>query len=393
MKNINSTTILFLLLCLLFVTACKKDKDEPPVESGTIGKLTWALSSGGTLTISGKGEMPNYDSNPLNTPWPNEIITDVIIKKGVTSIGDGAFNLCTGLTSIAIPNSVTSIGNYAFAYCISLTSIAIPNSVTYIGNIAFANCISLTSIIIPNSVTNIESGTFSGCIGLTSVIIPNSVTTIGGSTFSGCTGLTFITIPNSVTSIENGTFIGCTGLTSVTIPNSVTSIEIGAFALCNALTSVDVDNGNITYCSEDGVLFNKTKTILIKYPAGKTDAHYAISNSVTDIGDGAFFGCRGLTSIIIPNSVTSIESSTFSECTGLTEITIPNSVTHIWFETFKGCSSLTEVINESVIPQVIQADVFSHVDLSACTLRVPEVSLNAYRTAEGWKDFGNIVAI
>ncbi len=163
-------------------------------------------------------------------------LTSVIIPNSVTSIGDGAFSYCGGLTSVTIPNSVTSIGEGTFWGC-GLTSVSIPNSVTSIGESAFQGCC-LTSVTIPNSVTSIGKGAFSGCSGLTSVSIPNSVTSIGGSAFYGCSGLTSVTIPNSVTSIEDMVFFFCRGLTSVTIPNSVTSIGGSAFSGCWGLTSI-----------------------------------------------------------------------------------------------------------------------------------------------------------
>jgi hypothetical protein len=110
----------------------------------------------------------------------------------VTSIGEDAFRMCSGLTSVIIPNSVTSIGKDAFSGCSGLTSVSIPNSVTSIGGSAFYGCSGLTSVTIPNSVTSIEDMVFFFCRGLTSVTIPNSVTSIGGSAFSGCWGLTSI---------------------------------------------------------------------------------------------------------------------------------------------------------------------------------------------------------
>ena len=156
-------------------------------------------------------------------------ITNLIIPNSVTSIGDGAFHRCSGLTSVTIPNSVTSIGSGAFYYCSGLTSINIPNSVTSIKRYAFYGCSGLTSVTIPNSVTSIGSGAFYYCSGLTSVTIPNSVTSIGESAFWGCSSLTSITIPNSVTSIGDDAFNGCSSLTSVTIGSGVTSIGNRAF--------------------------------------------------------------------------------------------------------------------------------------------------------------------
>ena len=309
--------------------------------SGTCGaNLTWYFySSTGTLSISGTGEMANYNS-PFDVPWYGYQIKRVEIEYGVTSIGDEAFALCS-LTSITIPNSVTSIGYDAFYDCGGLTSVSIPNSVTSIGNDAFCGCGGLTSVTIPNSVTSIGYDAFYGCGGLTSIIIPSSVTSIEAFTFSGC-GLTSIAIPNSVTSIGNSAFSYCNGLTSVTIPSGVTSINEQAFSDCSNLTSFEVESANPSYSSENGVLFNKAKTVLIQFPANKSEI-YTIPNGVTSIGNYAFSGCSGLTSIIISSGVTSIGNYAFSGCNGLTSIVIPNGVTRIGNYAFSDCSGLTSV--------------------------------------------------
>ena len=209
--------------------------------SGTCGEnLKWELDNG-ILTISGTGRMYSYYEYWF-VPWyaSNINIKKTVIKRGVTSIGDYAFDNCTSLTSITIPSSVTSIGNRAFMNCTSLTSITIPSSVTSIGDLAFDNCTSLTSITIPSSVTSIGVGAFMACTSLTSITIPSSVTSIGDNTFTTCTSLTSITIPSSVTSIDYSAFCNCTSLTSITIPSSVTSIDYSAFYNCTSLTSITI---------------------------------------------------------------------------------------------------------------------------------------------------------
>ena len=214
-------------------------------QSGTCGaNLTWNLSNG-VLTITGTGDMTDYNyvynySPSTTAPWASNrtIIKSVVISDGVTSIGSAAFSGCSSLTSVTIPNSVTRIGEEAFYWCSVLTSVTIPNSVTSIGDRAFCDCSGLMSVTIPNNVTSIGYRTFYGCSGLTSVTIPNSVTSIGLGAFYGCSGLTAITIPSSVTSIEYQAFYKCSSLISITIPNSVTSIKKSAFSGCSGIKTI-----------------------------------------------------------------------------------------------------------------------------------------------------------
>ena len=266
-------------------------------------------------------------------------LRSITIPNGVTSIGDSAFYGCS-LTSVTIPNSVTSIGDSAFGSCSRLTSITIPDGVTNIGDWAFYCCSSLTSITIPDSITSIGYNAFHGCRSLKSVTIPDGVTSIGDYAFSCCDSLTSITVPDSVTSIGKCAFCECSSLTSVTIGNSVTSIGEDAFGVCRKLNQINVDTANTVYSSENGVLFNKGKTELIRYPEGKADTSYAIPNGVTSIGRWSFNDCSSLTSITIPDGVTSIGDDAFIWCTSLTSITIPNSVTNIGGDAFYRCDSL-----------------------------------------------------
>ena len=175
---------LCLLVATLVISLLAFSNRAQAAETGTCGiNLTWTLDTEGTLTISGTGPMTNYISG--EAPWYSgkESILAVVIGKGVTSIGQGAFADCTRLTSVIIPDSVTGIRGTAFRNCKSLTSVIIPDSVTSIGYFAFADCTGLTNITIPDSVTIIDNSAFEDCASLTSVTIPDSVTGIGKYAF------------------------------------------------------------------------------------------------------------------------------------------------------------------------------------------------------------------
>ncbi len=188
-------------------------------------------------------------------------------------------------------------------------------------------------------------------------------------------------IPESVTSIGDFAFIGCPFLTSIVIPNSVTSIGKGAFFDCQSLTSINVNNDNSNYSSVDGVLFNKNKTTLIKYPCGKLENVFVIPDSVTSIDGYAFRGCSFITSIVIPEGITSIGDWAFYYCTSLASIVVPSGVTSIGEAAFRGCSSITSI----VVP--ISVTLIGDWTFSLCS------SLTIYAEASskpsGWSDRWN----
>ena len=307
----------FLLVCMICCITTMADNWTDP-ETG----YTWSYTVSDNSATIGENKWATGDL----------VIPATINGFPVTSIGTQAFHGCSGLTAITIPNSVTSIGGNAFRGCTGLTSITIPNSVTSIGTGAFEACSGLTSVTIPNSVTSIGDYAFYDCSGLTAITIPNSVTSIGSRAFSGCSSLTSVTIPNSVTTIGSSAFRSCSGLTSVTIPNNVTTIGSNAFQYCSGLTSVKVESGNTKYDSRNNcnaIIESSTNTLICGCK------NTTIPNSVTSIGQHAFDGCSGLTSITIPNSVTTIGNYAFLNCSGLTSVTIPNSVTSIGTRAFE----------------------------------------------------------
>ena len=268
-------------------------------------------------------------------------------------------------------------------YTGSANELIIPNAinglpVTIIEDGAFAGCTGLKSVTIPNSVTRIGFGAFAACTDLMSIKIPTGVTTIGDSAFYGCSKLTSLTIPDGAGSI-GGPFDGCTSLTNVNIPKYVSGIGYRTFSGCTVLKSINVDAANESLSSKDGVLFNKSQTVLLACPPGRT-AGYIIPNSVTSIGESSFYRCDKLTSITIPKSVNKIEHEAFQWCAGLTSLNIPTSVTEIGNFVFSFCTGLTSF----TIPNSLTN--LSGLDLAGCTgLKSINVdpSHSVYRSVDG----------
>ena len=186
----------------------------------------------------------------------------------------------------------------------------------------------------------------------TDIIIPAiyeglPVTSIGRYAFERCTSLVSVTFGENsqLTSIDGYAFNGCTSLTSITIPDSVTGIGGSAFHGCTSLVSIIVDSNNENYASIDGNLYSKDGTTLIQYAVGKTDTSFTIPDSVTSIGDQAFYGCTSLASVTFGENsqLTSIGGQAFFRCTSLTSITIPDSVTSIDYHAFCDCWNLASV--------------------------------------------------
>ena len=318
-------------------------------------------------------------------------LTSITLPSSITMIGASTFSLCTNLRSVTIPASITKIDGYAFGDCESL------NDVYYSGTPeqwraievvsgndplmgATIHCANgqviqplrwtledglltvsgsaipdykrgdapwqemaeeIYSVIILDGMTHIGNNAFISCSNLTSVTIPNTVVSIGQYNFQ-LSGLESVTIPDSVTSIGEYAFNNMDFLTSVTIPAHVTHIGAGAFTFCWSLESISVDPANTSYSTLNGVLFNKTQTEIVAYPAGKAGTSYSIPEGVTSIGSNAFNGCALLSEISIPNSVTSIGTAAFRACFGLNSIMIPQGVTSIGNLAFAG-SGISEI--------------------------------------------------
>ena len=360
-------------LMLLFCTFLSAE-----TYNGTCGaqgnNLTWSLDTEtGVITISGTGAMADYSAG--STPWfeyRDYSITSAVISNGITRIGNGAFWSCWKLTSVTIPNSVTSIGSDAFSFCSGLTSVTIPNSVTSIGEYAFSGCSSLTSVTIPNSVTNIGKYAFNY---VPNIVYNGSAT---GSPWGARSINGYVEGYLVYSDATKNTLIACSSVaTEVVIPNSVTSIDSKAFVNCSSLKKVTLNSNAIAskaYSSSSNLssIFGSKVSEYILGDDVTSIGEYAfygysgvtsitISNNLTNIGNRAFYGCSNLTEPIysdhffafmpqsysgtytIPNGIESIAGEAFYQCSSLTSITIPNSVTSIGVGAFYGCYGLKEV--------------------------------------------------
>lgn len=390
--------------------------------TGYDGDISWHFDGNHTLTISGNGAMRDYEYN--NRPaWYSirDRIENLVVEEGVTHIGNQAFQFCGNLKEAALSDSIRSIGGNAFWCCESLMTIELPNQLERIGVGAFLGCNKLQSVHIPSRVSNIEeqafnqcsqlhcidvdasnpyyrsidgvllnkAGTvllcypagkpdsvyqvpegvaeidsyvFDCCYNLVEINFPESVRVIGDCAFNHCEILERITLREGLERIGFRAFMHCHGLKEIILPASVKEIGDYAFDWCNGLVRIDVCSGNTFYTSEDGVLLNLQKTRLIRYPANKPGASYAV-----------------------PASVTRVENSAFALNTELLEIEMPRRVAEIRGSAFYACSGLQKVYFHGNVPEIAD-DVFLNTNLTAY---YPEN--NATWTAEVFQNYGGKV--
>lgn len=326
-------------------------------------------------------------------------LVDINIPNSVKVIGSSAFLQCSALEgALIIPNSVTEIGSRAFQDCSSLSSLVLGNSVRTIGSLAFLFCTGFSgTLTIPNSVVSIESGAFKGCSGLSgALIIPNSVTFIGGEAFNGCAGITSVILPNSITTIESFIFRDCTNLENVVIPNSVKTIESYAFKGCSNLLSIDIPNSVISIGYEAFSGCSSVGRIRIGYSVTSIGSGAFNGSSLTELiwdakncSSNEGMGTSHIETVSIGPSVEVLPKS-FLYGSKITEITIPNSVTTIGDYAFYNCSNVANITCLATTPPLAQSNSFSNYSV---TLNVPISSLEAYQTTAPWSNFTNIVGI
>ena len=363
-----------------------------------------------TKNISDNGN--NYDGYTSIT-IPKKVKYNNISYQ-VTGIGKEAF-LYSFVSSFEIPNTVKYIAESAFGGSFELTSIEIPNSVTDIGIAAFSSSDKLTSVILGDGVTTIGPLAFMGCRALQTINIPESVTTISALAFYDCPKIIDITLSNSLIEIGDQAF-SYTNITSIELPQSVTILGLNPFSYIPSLTKLSVKKGHPLFNSDpnsNAIIETATNTLVAgcrysivpntitvvgkaAFMGCKGRTELSLPNSVKTINDSAYFDCIDLKSIDIPNSVTTIGSEAFSWCTSATSLTIGENVNSIGGRAFWGCEKIKTVTCNAIVVPNLGEDVFPCQfggNIYDATLYVPAESVEAYKNADQWKDFGQILPI
>ena len=382
--------------------------------------VTYTLDDSGTLTISGSGEMYSYWSSPV--PWEAQkaSIKKVIVKSGVTSIGEYAFKELTGLSSVSLESSVKEIKEKAFQGCSSLTKITMPGvqeigyaafeecsrlngidfsaSLNVIDSYAFKNCVALKEIMIPGNVRKIDYQAFWGCSRLASIIFADGTSSLewGNEVFYNCSALQKIVIPGRLSQISDRAFVGCSRLSNVIVKQGVQKIGEKAFNNCDSLSSVTLPEtlNFIGWASFEGC--DKLTSITIPGSVETID-NYAfkssalknvtLKNGINTINYQAFAECLGLSAVAFPESVQTIGGEAFRACTALVKVTLPKKLLKMGDSAFLNCTKLGTL---SAIPGSL-----THIPDSAfsgCT-SLGAVKIENGVSTIGWRTFNNCTAL
>ena len=292
--------------------------------------------------------------------YNNSTIISVSIPNTIKSIGYGdqgygssyrygAFQGCTSLLSITIPDSVETIEKNAFYGCSGLLKLNIGSGLKSIADHAFGSCNALTSIKIPGNVKTIGTYAFASCKSIYELTLCDGINTMQGGAFASCNSLKEVTVPDSLTEFGSSVFENCTSLETINIGSGIEDIPNDIFSGCHSLKNINVSANNPNYLSDDGVLFDKDKMILMLYPIGNERAEYTVPNDVVLIYQGSFSTCLGndnklsLRRVIFADSVTTIGDNVFKGIDTIDSIVLGNGIKSIGTYAFYGCKSLKDI--------------------------------------------------
>ncbi len=310
------------------------------VFSGTVGSLAWGLNTEGVMTISGTGPMPDYPFYEEQEPWYayRNSIREIVVEKGVTTIGSWCFDEHNQLVKISLPEGLEKIGEGAFRVCTSLKSVNLPETLTTIEDQVFASCGSLKgNIVLPSGIESI--GTAFQNSAIESITFSSGLREIRESAFIGCRNLKSVVIPGTVTHIGNGAFHNLDALKRVEVQGGNLIMERGAFSDCDALEELILGEG-IREIGEQVFAFN---------PALKT---VEIPGSVVRLDREAFYWCESLETVVLREGLQTLGEAAFYYCENLSTITLPESLTELGVQALGYCENLREVIFTGDAPEI-----------------------------------------
>lgn len=358
-----------------------------------------------SLALDNDGEIPTCAFANCNK------IKSVTLGDKLNSIGSFAFYNCKYLNTVSLGNNITSIGYSAFNNCLSLGYIAIPDAVKLIGEYAFSNCTSLVSATIGDGITSIGEYAFNNCTSLISAVMGDGGGTINDYAFNGCSSLKDLTIGTKVKEIKNYVFQNCKVLSQIIIPKFVTSIGNNVFSGCSGLKDVIIAdreeilslgrNGSSSLfcdCPLDSVYiggdidYNTSSSYGYSPFYRNTSLRTVVFTDVeTEISEKEFYCCTNLRIVRIGDGVKSIGSFAFSGCSGLDYFSFGSCVESIGQKAFSDCSNVKKIISRATIPPICSINALDDINKLNCTLFVPVSNVEAYLSADQWKDFIHIV--
>jgi hypothetical protein len=294
------------------------------------------------------------------------------------SIGTKAFSECISLETCTLGEKVSRINDYSFQNCSKLQKIVIPDSVDLIGSYAFSGCTNLQSATIGNGTKTIGTYAFSDCTSLNKMKIGNHVEQINTYAFNNCKSLPLIELPASVTSIQNYTFYGCSSLATVLIADRESELKLGYNGSNPLFSSCPLDSvyigGNITYNTSPFYRNTSLRTI-------------HITDKETEISPNEFYGCTRLKNVRIGDGVTTIGNRAFSGCSSLDYFAFGSKLETIGQEAFSDCVNVTKIISRASTPPACGSQALDDISKWTCELTVPQSSIEAYQSADQWKEF------
>lgn len=407
------------------VISCKEEITETELKEGTRVIADYAFINCRNLK---KAILPDSVKTIGNYAFENCNGLEAVITgeaSELSFIGEYCFRYCFSFTAFNIPDSVTVIGAGAFYCCQKLADISIPEGLTVVAPYTFYECYALTSLVIPEGVTSIGDGAFNSCKHLETVNVADSVKEIGGGAFStgnvdisalrsvtfgensrltsigygafdGCYALESIVIPKGVTSLDSDVFNGCTGLRSVTFLSNSTITSIGdrAFYFCQSLETIDIPL-SVTSIGEEAfyacdlierIVIPESVTSIGKYAFGSTygsekalcSVTFGENSQLTSIGEGAFFMCKNLNSIVIPESVEVIGETAFNACTSLESVVIPGGVSTIGRGAFWYCTALKNVTILDGVTVIGESSFYDCPELESVSIPVSVVTIETF---------------